>query len=215
MELLPVAAGALAFVRWAAGGHGQQCIVSGFHFFVFFLLPRGRSFRFLSFYLFICRHEDGPVRAHSPHGASPQGGFFFFCLDSYRDAVCPVCYFIPATKMGRCGRIAHPGLPLRAGSSFSVSIAIGMPAALFLFFHSRHEGGQVRAHSPLRTSPQGGFFFFLSRIAIGMRAIPFCLFLYRRLAMKNGRGGRIALSEIPFRASPPCLSDFRRLCPKG
>jgi len=51
VALLPVAAGALAFVRWAAGGHGQQCIVSGFHFFVFFLLPRGRSFRFLSFYL--------------------------------------------------------------------------------------------------------------------------------------------------------------------
>ena len=57
--------------------------------------------------------------------------------------------------------------------------------------------------------------FFLSRIAIGMWAVLFCLFLYRRLAMKNGRGGRIALSEIPFRASPPCLSDFRRLCPKG
>jgi len=33
VALLPVAAGALAFVRWAAGGHGQQCIVSGFHFF--------------------------------------------------------------------------------------------------------------------------------------------------------------------------------------
>ena len=93
VALLPVPAGALAGERLAAGGHGQQCIVSGFHFFVFFLLPRGRSFRFLSFYLFICRHEDGPVRAHSPHGASPQGGFFFFCLDSYRDAVCPVLFF--------------------------------------------------------------------------------------------------------------------------
>ena len=93
VALLPVPAGALAGERLAAGGHGQQCIVSGFHFFVFFLLPRGRSFRFLSFYLFICRHEDGPVRAHSPHGASPQGGFFVFCLDSYRDAGCPVFVF--------------------------------------------------------------------------------------------------------------------------
>ena len=193
----------------------SSALLAAFIFSSFFFSPGGVP---LGFYLFIflsAATKTGRCGRIAHPGLPLRAVSFFFCPDSYRDVGCPVCYFIPATKMGRCGRIAHPGLPLRAGSSFSVSIAIGMPAALFLFFHSRHEGGQVRAHSPLRTSPQGGFFFFLSRIAIGMRAIPFCLFLYRRLAMKNGRGGRIALSEIPFRASPPCLSDFRRLCPKG
>ena len=193
----------------------SSALLAAFIFSSFFFSPGGVP---LGFYLFIflsAATKTGRCGRIAHTGLPHRAGSSFSVSIAIGMPSALFCFFIPATKMGRCGRIAHTGLPHRAGSSFSVSIAIGMPAALFLFFHSRHEGGQVRAHSPLRTSPQGGFFFFLSRIAIGMRAIPFCLFLYRRLAMKNGRGGRIALSEIPFRASPPCLSDFRRLCPKG
>ena len=44
-----VPAGALAFVRWAAGGHGQQCVVSGFLFFILFRFSVNWPARFSSF----------------------------------------------------------------------------------------------------------------------------------------------------------------------
>jgi len=47
--LPPVPAGALAFVRWAAGGHGQQCVVSGFLFFILFRFSVNWPARFSSF----------------------------------------------------------------------------------------------------------------------------------------------------------------------
>jgi len=102
-----VPAGALAFVRWAAGGYGQQCVVSGFSSFILFRFPE------LSRPVFI--------------------------------------FLFPATKTGRCGRIALSGLPYGAGSFFSVPCSYrdaGCPVCLF-YGCICHEGGAVRAHSPL------------------------------------------------------------------
>jgi len=67
-------------VRWLLcvgrlAGMDSSALLAAFIFSSFFFSPGGVP---PGFYLFICRHEDGPVRAHSPSRTSPQGGFFFF-----------------------------------------------------------------------------------------------------------------------------------------
>jgi len=65
---------------WRLAGMDSSALLAAFIFSSFFFSPGGVP---LGFYLFICRHEDGPVRAHSPLRTSPQGGRVLFVRYAY------------------------------------------------------------------------------------------------------------------------------------